>query len=72
MNIRLFPCFGSCESAMNIGVHVSFFIFILLFLALLGLPCCTRAFSSFGSWGLLFIAVLRLLVAVASVVELGL
>ena len=26
-----------------------------LFLAVLGLRCCVRAFSSFGKWGLLFV-----------------
>ena len=40
--------------------------FIYLFLAALGLHCCTRAFSSCGEWGLLFIAVHGLLIAVAS------
>ena len=40
--------------------------FIYLFLAALGLRCCTRAFSSCGEWGLLFVAVRGLLVAVAS------
>ena len=41
---------------------------IYLFLAALGLRCCTQAFSSCGQWGLLFIAVHRLLIAVASLV----
>jgi len=53
------------SAAMNIGVHVPF---LFLFLTVLGLPCCTHAFSSFGYWGLLFIAVLRLLTAVAPLV----
>ena len=35
--------------------------FIYLFLAALGLCCCTRAFSSCGEWGLLFVAVRVLL-----------
>ena len=48
-------------------------IFIYLFLAALGLRCCARAFSSCGEWGLLFIAVRGLLIAVASLVaEYGL
>ena len=38
------------------------------FLAALGLRCCTRAFSSCGERGLLFVAVCRLLIAVASLV----
>ena len=47
--------------------------FIYLCLAVLGLRCCTRAFSSCGKQGLLFIAVHGLLIAVASlVVEHGL
>ena len=46
--------------------------FIYLFLAALGLHCCTRAFSSCGERGLLFVVVRRLLIVVASVVEHGL
>ena len=42
--------------------------FIYLFLAALGLRCCTRAFSSCDEQGLLFIAVRGLLIAVASLV----
>ena len=45
-----------------------FLIFIIIFLAVLGLRCCARAFSSCGERGLLFIAVRRLLIAVASLV----
>ena len=40
----------------------------LLFLAALGLRCSTWAFSSCGEWGLLFVAVCRLLIVVASLV----
>ena len=44
-----------------------------LFLAVLGLCCCTCAFSSCGERGLLFVAVRGLLIVVASlVVEHGL
>ena len=43
-------------------------IFIYLFLAVLGLCCCVRAFSSCGEGGLLFIVVHELLIAVASLV----
>ena len=43
-------------------------LFIYLFLAVLGLRCCTRAFSSCGERGLLFVAVHGLLIAVASLV----
>ena len=49
------------------------FIYLFLFLAALGLRCCARAFSSCGERGLLFVAVHRLLIAVASLaVEHGL
>ena len=44
-------------------------LFIYLFLAAFGLHCCMWAFSSCGEWGLLFVAVCGLLVAVASLVE---
>ena len=45
------------------------YLFILyLFLAALGLCCCTWAFSSCGEWELLFVAVRGLLTAVASLV----
>ena len=40
--------------------------FIYLFLALLGLHCCARAFSSCSERGLLFVVVQGLLIAVAS------
>ena len=43
-----------------------FLIFIYLFLAALGLGCC--AFSRCSEQGLLFIAMCRLLIAVASLV----
>ena len=43
-------------------------LFVYLFLAALGLCCCARAFSSCGERGLLFVAVRRLLIAVASLV----
>ena len=45
-----------------------YYLFIYLFLAVLGLHCCVRAFSSCGEQGLLFMAVRRLLIVVASLV----
>ena len=52
---------------------LNFYLFIYLFLAVLGLRCCARAFSSCGERGLLFVAVHGLLFAMASlVVEHGL
>ena len=47
---------------------INLFICLFLFLAVLGLRCCVRAFSSCGEWGLLFVAVRGLLIAVASLV----
>ena len=44
------------------------YLFIYLFLAALGLGCCTQAFSSCGERGLLFIAVHGLLIVVTSLV----
>ena len=44
------------------------FYFIYLFLAVLGLRCCTWALSSCGERGLLFAVVRGLLIAVASLV----
>ena len=38
------------------------------FLSALGLHCCTQSYSSCGERGLLFLAVRRLLIAVASLV----
>ena len=56
-------------------IHMQFSFFkkyMYLLLAVLGLGCCV-GFSHCGEWGLLFIAVLRLLIVVASlVVEHGL
>ena len=37
-------------------------------MAALGLHCCARALSSCGKWGLLFVVVRGLLIAVASLV----
>ena len=62
--LKSVPCFP---------VSLLYFYFIFSFLAVLGLHCCTRAFSRCGKQGLLFIVVRRLLIAVASlVVEHGL
>ena len=42
--------------------------FIYIFLAVLGLCCCTQAFSSCGEQGLLFVSVHGHLIAIASLV----
>ena len=58
---------------MPFFIFLKIYLFIYLFLAALGLRCCTWACSSCGEPGLLFVAVLGLLIAVASlVVEHGL
>ena len=44
-------------------------LFIYLFMAALGLLCYVQAFSSCGEWGLLFVAVRGLLIAVASLLR---
>ena len=53
-------------------VYLFYYLFIfkifIYFSAVLGLYCCTRAFSSCGERGLLFIALCRLLTAVAYLV----
>ena len=50
----------------SVGDPWFLFLFLFLFLAVLGLRCCTRAFSSCGEWGLPFVAVSGLLIMVAS------
>ena len=63
------PRVGSFSCGMrDLFFKIHLFIFIYLFLAALGLCCCTRASSSCGEWGLLFVVVLGLLLAVASLV----
>ena len=42
--------------------------FIYLFLAVLGLRCCTQAFSNCSKWGLLFVMVRGLLIVMGSLV----
>ena len=62
-------CTSHCTFFKKIFYFIYFYIFeIYLFLAELGLHCCTRAFSSCAERGLLFIAVCRLLIVVASLV----
>ena len=43
-----------------------YILFIYLFLAALSLCCCAQVLSSCGEWGLLFVVVCGLLIAVAS------
>ena len=51
-----------------LGTTFRMYFFLNLFLAALGLRCCTGAFSSHGEQGLLFVVVHGLLIAVASLV----
>ena len=44
---------------------------LLIYLLALGLCCCTQAFSGCSHQGLLFLGVLRLLIAVVSLAEDG-
>ena len=67
----LSPIFKSLAFAKSLGFLSKFLkinLLIYLFLAALGLHCCVWAFSSCSEWGLLFIAVHGLLIAVASLV----
>ena len=64
-----------CRMSLNLGLAGIFFFFffnlfilIYLFLSVLGLRFCARAFSSCGKWGPLFIAVCGPLTVVASLV----
>ena len=49
-------------------IFIFIYLCIYLFMAALGLRCWAWAFSSCGKQGLLFVAVLRLLIAIASLV----
>ena len=61
---------GAVHAIISQALFSSFLknLFIYLFMAALGLHCCVRAFSSCGDRGLLFAAVHRLLIVVASLV----
>ena len=68
-SLRL-PCaVPSCayEGNFLFVCFINLFIYFI-YLAALGLRCCAQAFSGCGEQGLLFIAVHRLLTAVASLV----
>ena len=72
-NPLLHDAFAECLSKMFSSPFSEFpfffkFNLFYLFLAVLGLCCCARAFSSCGEQGLLFVAVHRLLIVVASLV----
>ena len=73
LDLVLYPnVIDPCPFSHFIMFLINLFILFILFLAALGLRC-TRAFSSCGERGLLFVVVCGLLIAVASlVVEHGL
>ena len=49
--------------------NVVCYLFLSVFVAALGLPCCARVFSRCGEQGLLFVVVWGFLIAVASLVS---
>ena len=52
----------------RLGFFLMYLFYLFYFLAVLGLRCCARAFSSCSEQGLLFVVVCGLLTAVASLV----
>ena len=68
LNPLLKPLFVRISVTRGHSFFFFFNLFILLFLAALGLCCCTQAFSSCGERGLLFVEVHGLLIVVASLV----
>ena len=67
----IFPILQLCKlnhSLLFICFFNKLILFIYIFLTALGLRCCMWAFSSCGELGLLFVAVYRLLIVVASLV----
>ena len=67
---RIISCFpGNLQNwPMSFIFLLLLLYFLNLFLAVLGLLCCARAFSSCGEQGLLFFVAHGLLIAVASLV----
>ena len=60
--------FFSIKDIYFYELTIIFYLFIYLFVAVLGLCCCVWTFSSCYKQWLLFVAVCRLLIAVASLV----
>ena len=56
------------DDRLSCFIFINLFIYLFLFLAVLGLHCCARAFPSCGERELLLVAVRGLLIAVASLV----
>ena len=63
--------YGNTIDFLKINLFICLFVYLLL--VALGFRCCMQAFSSCSEWGLRFIAMRGLLIAVVSfVVEHGL
>ena len=60
-------CLQRRNASEGVEKRETYFSFFL-FLAVLGLHCCTRLFSSCSKWGLLIVVVCGLLIAVASLI----
>ena len=67
-NLFFFFPTGSLSPFFFKGTPLFTYLFIYLFMAVLGLRFCVRAFSSCGKWGPLFIAVRGPLTIAASLV----
>ena len=65
---QLIFVFQPCILSLAKFIFFKFIYLFIYFLAVLGLRCCARAFSSCGERGLLFVAVCGLLIVVASLV----
>ena len=68
---RLWCILSSFCVRCEVGILFYLFFLIILFLAVLGSSLLHGLFSGCSDWGLLFIAVDRLPIAVASLVECG-
>ena len=68
ISVHVFILLDSALVLSCYNLFLKLLLFIYLCLAVLGLCCCARAFSSCGEQGLLFIAVHGLLIGVAPLV----
>ena len=70
LQFKIVPRFGTNKMPITLlFFFLIYFLFIYLFLAALGLHCCSRAFSRCGERGLLFVAAHGLLISVAFLVS---
>ena len=61
---------GNCSGSW-INIQLFFFFFNFFFLAVLGLHCCSWAFSSSVNGGYYLVEVRRLLIGMASLLSMG-